>query len=212
MNKLAKKLKERRRKERFEQKQEEMRELTERFNKYQKSVGKSTDIPPEVIYKKYREIERDYTVRATMLTAMAAMYALNVNHGFGYKRLYEYAVRLTHFIHAIDSGDRTMEQLKGEILEETGVNAAELGEVQAPAEQEMLYRCCSGALVMTLYHMYYDRGWKNIRLRRLYHEIVDVLRDVILNGKDLEIRRFLLKKFGVSFMDDGHVQFEMEEQ
>lgn len=144
MNKQAKKLKERRREERREQKQKEINDIVNNFNQYQASVGKRTDFPPDMIYRKYREIEREYIVKATMITAMTSMYVLNVKHNFGYKRLYEYAKRLTDFVNAIDRGDRTIEQLRNEILDETGVDGSELEKPNACAEKAMLYRCSSG--------------------------------------------------------------------
>jgi hypothetical protein len=211
MNKQAKKLKERRREERREQKQKEMNDIVNNFNQYQASVGKRTDFPPDMIYRKYREIEREYIVKATMITAMTSMYVLNIKHNFGYKRLYEYAKRLTDFVNAIDRGDRTIEQLRNEILDETGVDGSELEKSNACAEKAMLYRCSSGGLILTLYHMYFDRGWKNVRLRRLYYEIIDMLKEVILNGRDQEVRSFLFKKFGVWFGERGEIRFELEE-
>lgn len=208
MNKHALKMKKQRRAERQKKHQEVVDKIVQDFNDYQRSVGKSTNLPPELIYRTYKRKEAEFIADATITTVVVTIYVLSEIYHFGFKRLYKYISRLFYLVDAIYDGTRTIEQLRNEILYETKIDCMLIPPFPETVDvaKIVLLDHCQGIMVLCLYQMYFDLGWKNKRLQRFFNDICAELQDVILNNRLSEIKNYLSKKFDIEFTAEGRIK------
>lgn len=208
MNKHALKMKKQRRAERQKKHQEVVDKIVQDFNDYQRSVGKSTNLPPELIYRTYKRKEAEFIADATITTVVVTIYVLSEIYHFGFKRLYKYISRLFYLVDAVYDGTRTIQQLRNEILYETKIDCMLIPPFPDTVDvaKIVLLDHCQGIMVLCLYQMYFDLRWKNKRLQRLFNDVCAELQDVILNNRLSEIKKHLSNKFDIKFTAEGRIK------
>ena len=216
-DKRAAELKKKRQRERQAERDDEIKRVVDGLKEYEKKHGIHRKISKDTTYRIYNQLNREIIVEAIMNSLISTMYCLNVYCGFGQERLFEYSRKVQRIITAIGQQTRSIKQLEGEIICETGVDIKALfdgytayGGKKQHSEAKMraavVMNSIPNGIIMCLYVLYFDYGWKHTRMARIADWVKDTAIKNVENVTITDLIGHIKQKCRLNVRQDGNIE------
>lgn len=222
-NKIAERVKRKRRQEKRAAEAAFAKELTEGVKQRAKERGiKPQRFRQADIMRIHRQIERETIFNAVRDDIIIMTYVLHKFHGWRTRRLARYIEYAQKYIGTAGNNDRNIPSMEYDLRADTGIDCKTLFDGYEPrrdkpgsveTEQKKLFLTHTKyVLPMVLYALYYDLGWRHKRMARAADEFRQTVIAVIEFDSMGDIRRELFKKRNIRFDGEGKVYINEERE
>jgi hypothetical protein len=217
-DKRAYKKKQQRRREREAEFETKKDDLYEKYRSEMKKSGIKARWSKDYIWQEYKRTTMEVYKKSIMAALICTMHCLHKNEGWGCDRLWRLFDGTARIITAIGSEERNVSQLASELIYDAGVDIKAIVGDYKPWNGEdaskhlnvtyagAMLENIVPAMVIVLFELYNQFGWKKKRMNRIAGDVKDVYIYALENNKLDEVRRGLEQDLKIMIEYDGNLR------
>lgn len=214
-DKVAAKLKKRRKEERSRWLERQKDNFMQSFNNHLETRGLQKKYDRELVWKAQKILRKKMQEKSRIYCLYTTMYCLHKLYGWSRDRLIKYCNEVLWIIQAVVNGDRTIEKLADELLvevkldipamfkEETGTFNKDVSEKRMETDVVLAEMPCD--MIVCIYAIYHYRGFREKRIKRIAEAVRKEVEDALMNDRLPEIQAHL-RKCGIKAGNDFKIE------